>query len=318
MKKAWIWMFVLMLAFAAAGCAKKPDVEVRVTALNGPTGMGISRLAQQAQKGETEYDYAVDFAASADDVTGALISGEVDIAAVPTNLAAVLNNKTEGEIVAVAINTLGVLYIVEQGESVHTVADLAGRTIVAAGQGAVPEYALNHILEQNGIAGQVEVEYVSEHAEAVTRLVAGEADLILAPEPFVTTALAKAEGARIALDLTEEWKTVSDSELAMGCLVTRKTFAEEYPAVLERFLEAYQASTEYVNAKPDEAAKTIVELGILADEAVAKAAIPNCNIVYLDGEEMQKTMDGTLAVLFAANPQSVGGTLPADGLYLTE
>ena len=203
----------------------------------------------------------------------------------------------------------------ENGNSVQSIADLAGRKILAAGQGSTPEYILNYILDKNGLAGSVEVEYAAEHAEAVTKLASGEADIIVVPEPFVTTALSKAEGARIALDLTAEWEKVSDAQLVQGCLVVRKAFADEHPEALKAFLKEYASSAEYAVSSPADAGTLVEKYGIMASAALAEKAIPNCNIVCITGEEMQVMVSGMLKVLFDANPKSVGGKLPGDDMF---
>ena len=195
MKKLTALMMSLLMLLLCAACTPKEQLTVNVAAMKGPTGIGMAQLSSLAEEGKTEYNYSITYAGSPDEVTGGLISGELDIAAVPVNLGAVLFNKTDGQILTAAVNTLGVLYVVENGNSVQSIADLAGRKILAAGQGSTPEYILNYILDKNGLVGSVEIEYAAEHAEAVTKLASGEADIIVVPEPFVTTALSKAEGA---------------------------------------------------------------------------------------------------------------------------
>lgn len=307
-------MALLMLSLCTA-CAPKEPLTVNVAALKGPTGIGMAQLSSLAEEGKAEYAYNVTYAGSPDEVTGSLISGELDIAAVPVNLAAVLFNKTEGQILTAAVNTLGVLYIVENGDSVQSIGDLAGKKIFAAGQGSTPEYILNYILDKNGLSGAVEVEYAAEHAEAVTKLASGEADIIAVPEPFVTTALSKVEGARIALDLTAEWEKISDASLVQGCLVVRKAFADEHPEVLKSFLEEYAASASFAVSSPAEAGALVEKYGIMASAALAEKAIPNCNIVCITGDEMKDMMSEMLGVLFDADPKSVGGALPDDSMY---
>ena len=290
-------------------------VKIRVAAMNGPTGMGMARLADQVRNDMLPYECDVTFSGSPDDVRAGLLSGELDIAAVPVNMAAALYNKTGGEILTLAANTLGVLYIVEKGDTVQSMADLAGKKILAAGQGSTPEYVINYLLEKNGLTGSVEVEYVSEHAEAVTQLAAGSADLILVPEPFVTTALSKLEGARVALDLTQEWAKVSDADMVMGCLVVSKAFAEADPQALRHFMTQYAVSADYCTSHPAEAAVFIEEFGIMGSAALAEKAIPNCNIVCVTGREMVDMVTGMLAVLFDADPKSVGGSLPGEEMF---
>lgn len=290
-------------------------VKIRVAAMNGPTGMGMARLADQVRNDMLPYECDVTFSGSPDDVRAGLLSGELDIAAVPVNMAAALYNKTGGEILTLAANTLGVLYIVEKGDTVQSMADLAGKKILAAGQGSTPEYVINYLLEKNGLTGSVEVEYVSEHAEAVTQMAAGNADLILVPEPFVTTALSKVEGARVALDLTQEWAKVSDADMVMGCLVVSKAFAEADPQALRHFMTQYAVSADYCTSHPAEAAVFIEEFGIMGSAALAEKAIPNCNIVCVTGREMVDMVTGMLTVLFDADPKSVGGSLPGEEMF---
>ena len=290
-------------------------VKIRVAAMNGPTGMGMARLADQVRNDMLPYECDVTFSGSPDDVRAGLLSGELDIAAVPVNMAAALYNKTGGEILTLAANTLGVLYIVEKGDTIQSMADLAGKKILAAGQGSTPEYVINYLLEKNGLTDSVQVEYVSEHAEAVTQMAAGGADLILVPEPFVTTALSKVEGARVALDLTQEWAKVSDADMVMGCLVVSKTFAQEHPDALDAFMDDYAASADYCTSHTAEAAALIEKFGIMGSAALAEKAIPNCNIVCVTGQEMVDMVTGMLTVLFDANPKSVGGSLPGEEMF---
>ena len=290
-------------------------VKIWVAAMNGPTGMGMARLADKVRNDMLPYECDVTFSGSPDDVRAGLLSGELDVAAVPVNMAAALYNKTGGEILTLAANTLGVLYIVEKGDTVQSMADLAGKKILAAGQGSTPEYVINYLLEKNGLTDSVEVEYVSEHAEAVTQMAAGSADLILVPEPFVTTALSKVEGARVALDLTQEWAKVSDADMVMGCLVVSKAFAEADPQALRHFMTQYAVSADYCTSHPAEAAVFIEEFGIMGSAALAEKAIPNCNIVCVTGREMVDMVTGMLTVLFDADPKSVGGTLPGEEMF---
>ena len=281
--------------------------------------MGMVKMMSDAPDA---YDFTI--SAAIDEITPKLVKGEVDIAAVPANMASVLYNNTEGAVKVLAINTLGVLYIVENGDSgVSSIADLKGRTLYASGKGASPEYALNYLLAQNGLDPEtdVTVEYKSEHAECLASLLANEGSLALLPQPFVTTAQTKSDAIRVALDLTEEWDALqaeaeaeAPSALLTGVVVARKSFVEENPEAVAAFLDHYKASVDYVNANTAEAAQLVGQYDIVTAE-VAEKALPACNIVYIDGEEMKEKLSGYLAVLLEQNPQSVGGQLPADDFY---
>ena len=304
---------VMLFSLAAfAACSKKQDdTEIRIAALKGPTGMGMVKLADK----QNYPNYTVSIEASPDAFNPRIISGEVDVAAVPVNLASVLYNKLDGDISVLAVSTLGVLYVVEAGSEMNSVADLAGKTVYATGQGATPEYILNYLLDKNGVAGSVEVNYVGEHAALATMLADGSAEIGMLPEPNVTSTLAGNDNLRIALNLTEEWNKVCSTELVQGVVIARKSFVNEHPEAIEQFLREYEKSSAFVNENIDEAAKLIVDVGILGNVEIAKKAIPNCNISFSKGEAMHKAVEGMLAVLFEANPKSIGGKLPDKDFY---
>lgn len=304
---------VMLFSLAAfAACSKKQDdTEIRIAALKGPTGMGMVKLADK----QNYPNYTVSIEASPDALNPRIISGEVDVAAVPVNLASVLYNKLDGDISVLAVSTLGVLYVLEAGSEVNSVADLAGKTVYATGQGATPEYILNYLLDKNGVAGSVEVNYVGEHAALATMLANGSAEIGMLPEPNVTSTLAGNDNLRIALNLSEEWNKVCSTELVQGVVIARKSFVNEHPEAIEQFLREYEKSSAFVNENIDEAAKLIVDAGILGNVEIAKKAIPNCNISFSKGEAMHKAVEGMLAVLFEANPKSIGGKLPDKDFY---
>lgn len=296
------------------------EITVRVAALKGPTAMGMVKWMEDAAQGQSQGQYEFTLAGAPDEITGGIVTGEFDAAAVPANLAAVLYNKTQGQVQLAALNTLGVLYLVESGEQIQSVEDLRGRTIYATGKGSTPEYALNYVLTQNGLTpGQdVQVEYKTEHAELAALLALGQADLALLPQPFVTSALAQNENLRIALDLTELWDQAAQGKsiLTMGCLIVRKEFAQQHPQALETLMEEYGASAAYVTDEANlEQAAALIEKNDIIQAAVAQKALPQCNIVFLTGEEMRAKAEGFYQVLMEADPAAVGGQLPGDDFY---
>ena len=246
-----------------------------------------------------------------------LIKGDIDIAALPVNVCAVLNQKTEGKVKLLAVNTLGTLYIMSNDESIKTVADLKGKTVLSAGQGTTTEYVLAHILEKNGLkAGtDVTVEYASEHAEVVTKASSGSYSVILLPEPFVTQMKLAGKGFNVAIDLTAEWKKLGEGELTMGAVAVRSDFAEKNPEAVAQFLSDYKKSVDFAVNNADEASALIEKHGIVAKAAVAKQALPNCNLTLITGKEMKDNASAYLKVLFDASPAAVGGELPGDAFY---
>lgn len=287
-----------------------PDA-VRVGALKGPTAMGMAQLLDA-----DGYDFTI--AASPDEIVPMVVQGNLDIAAVPANLAATLYQKTEKDVSVLAVNTLGVLYIVENGDSVKSVEDLKGKTIYASGKGATPEYALDSVLEASGIDPEkdVTIEYKSEHAEVVSALVQDQTAVGLLPQPFVTTALMKNDKLKVALDLNELWEASmnDDSRLVTGVVIAKNEFIKDHADRVDAFMDAYKESVDFVNSDTEAAAQIIGDHDIIPKE-VAQKAIPDCSIVFIEGDDMKTMLSGYLTTLNDQNPQIIGGQLPDDGFY---
>lgn len=297
---------------------QEEDVTIRLGGLKGPTSMGMVKLLADNDAGTTTNHYEFTMAGSADELTPKMLQGELDILAVPVNLGSVLYNNSDGAVQLLAVNTLGVIYLVEKGgQTVTDWASLKGQTIYATGKGSTPEYALNYLLEENGLdpATDVTIEWKSEPTEIVAQMAAQDHVIALLPQPFVTVAQSKFEDLAISIDLTEEWdKLDNGSQLITAGLVVRTEFAKEHPQAVADFLEEYNASTAYVNENVAEAAQLVEQYDIV-EAAVAEKAIPYCNIVCITGQEMMTSVQGYFQVLFDQNPQSVGGTLPGDDFY---
>ena len=334
MKKFTAALLAALLAVSAfTGCAQEaasseavssglPEPAVgtcfAIAGMKGPTTMGMVKLMADDEAGETRVDYDVQMFGAADEIVPLLVKGELDMAAVPANLASVLYAKTEGAIQVAAVNTLGVLYVVETGDSVTSIEDLKGKTVYSTGKGTTPEYVLNHVLRANGIdpAADLTIEYKSEATEVAAAMqAAGEGAIALLPQPYVTSLSAQLEGVRVALDLTEEWNKVSQTQLITGVLVVRKDVLAEKEAEFKLFLEDYAASTAWVNENVQAAAELVAGYGIIPKAPLAQKAIPACNITYMDGDEMQAAVSGYLSVLHEQDPAAVGGSLPGEDFY---
>lgn len=308
----------IVMALALCGCSEKSvGTEINIAVLSGPTEIGAVYLMEANDNGETTNTYNFTISSVNDDVVAGLTSGEYDIAAVATNVAANLYNKTDGAIQICALNTYGVLYILENGDSIESVEDLRGKTIYATGQGANPEYVLDYILSENGIdpENDVTIEYVDSDA-LVTLMATGEAEICMLPVPAVTNVMIQNSDVRIALDITEEWNKVSEEgQLTMGCVVVRTEFAEENPEAVEAFLEEYAESIENVQENVEHAAELCETYGVVAKAAVAQKAIPDCNLCCITGDEIRTTIEPYYTVLYNANASSIGGAIPDEDFY---
>ena len=307
---------IVALSLMLLPAALSEAAAVRVGALKGPTAMGMVEMMQDKADA---YDFTL--AAAPDEIVPLLVKGDLDIAAVPANLGSVLYNNTKGAVRVLAINTLGVLYIVERGETIQSVEDLKGRTLVSAGKGSTPEYALNYILRGNGLdpESDLTIEYKSEHAECLAAMLQDESVVAMLPQPFATVAQTKAEDMRIALDLTQEWDALqaeaeAPSAMITGVAVARADFIEQNPEAVEQFMTDYAESVAFVQENTADAAALIGQFDIF-EAGPAQKALPYCNIVFIAGDDMKTLLGGYLAELFAQDPASVGGALPGDDFF---
>ena len=348
-KKSLAVLLALSMLFALTACGENGitgnntepttnyirEIKTKVAALNGPTGLGLAKLAA-----DRSYAYDVQYYADPQEVAPLLTTGEIDIAALPINLAANLYNKTKGGIQILAINTLGVLHVIENGKSIKSIADLKGKTVYATGQGSTPEYIINYVLEQNGLDPEkdVDIQYKAAHSELATLAVEGKADICILPEPFATKVIAQTNivettaaseaqaeattaaaedkvSLRRALDLTKEWDKVCDVQLVQGCVVARTEYINQNPEIIEEFIKFNEVSVNYLNSNGEGAAVFLIENGYFDNTTVAVNTIANSNLVFIEGEEMKTAAKQVFEILHQANPASVGGALPDDGIY---
>lgn len=326
-------LLALTLALSLTACGgqtnsepQQPDTQEEPTAaeinlyvLSGPTGIGAMNLWAAADAGETKNTYHITMPGANDEVVAALSNGEADIAAVATNLAATLYNKTSGGVTVLAVNTLGVLSMLSNGQEAAAVADLKGKTIYAPGQGANPEYILRYVLSGNGLDPDKDVtlRFVGEGSELLTVWQSDPEAIIMAPQPVATSILMQNDNARILFDMTEEWDKIAggDSTLMTGCVIVRNEFLQANPGAVELFLQEYAASIEKARSDVEGTAALCEQYGLIPKAALAQKAIPSCGLTFVTGAEMKTGLSGYLQVMFDANPKSVGGALPGDNFY---
>ena len=317
MKKLFSLILICSFIFSMSVYGGSEGTDINIAVLSGPTGIGAVGLMEANDNNETENKYSFTIAAANDEVVAGITSGTYDIAAVATNVAANLYNKTNGAVQLAALNTYGVLYILENGDSVQSVADLEGRTIYAAGQGANPEYVLKYILEKNGLTPDEDVTIEFKDAESISAgMVSGEYDLCMLPVPAVTGVKLQNKDVRTALDLTEEWDKVSEKgTLTMGSIIVRKEFAEKNPEAVKIFLEEYAESIETVLDDATHAGELCETYGIVPKAAIATKAIPECSLCCVTGEDVRAAIEPYYEVLYGFNPAAIGGEMPGDDFY---
>lgn len=314
--------------FAACGEAAQSSTPgatlqtVRAAGLKGPTTMGmLKQMADNDALSESERPFEFTVYGAADEITPLLVNGNLDVAAIPANLAAVLYNKTQGEVQVVAVNTLGVLQVLVTGAEVSSLEDLRGKTVYMTGKGTVPEYTFSYILAENGLTPGVDVflEFKSEPAEVGALLAAaaqdGEEMFAVLPNPYATAVCMQNEGVSAVIALADEYTALTGEEMVTGVLVARRGFIEECPQEFANFMAAYEASIAFAQTEIEQTAQLVVDYEILGAVPLAQKALPECNITYIAGEEMKNILSSYYSILYAANPASVGGETPAEDFY---
>ena len=297
-------------------------VDINVGTIKGPTGAGMVKLMDDAANGAAANNYTFTLSADASEVVTKVVAGEYDIACLPTNSAAMVYQKTQGAVKLLALNTEGVLHILQNTTNSEPITDwseLQGKTIYTIGQGANPEYVLDYVLKGHGLDPDTDVtiQFCGAADEVIAACASGEAEFCMLPEPNVSALMAKVEGFTQIFDMTEAWDEIVEdgSILTQGCVVVQASFLEEHPEAVEKFLEEYEASTTFVNENQEEAAKLMASYEIVPSEAIALSALPGCHIICKTGQEMKDSIAGYYQVLFDADPTSIGGALPDDDFY---
>lgn len=297
----------------------KDSGSLKVGSLKGPTSMGLVRLMEKTENGQSQGSYEFTMVTAADELLGKVVNGDLDVALVPANMASILYNKTNHDVTVININTLGVLYGISSDDSIKSMADLKGKTIYLPGKGTTPDYALRHVLAANGLSeDDVTLEYKSEPAEVAAILKEKPDEVGLLPQPFVTAAMAQNDSLHMVLDLTKEWNAVSkddESTLVTGVTICRNDVLADHKDAIDTFLSEQKESAAYANENGKETALLVAKAGIIEKAPIAEKALPYCSITYLDGNEMKSLLGGYLKVLYDMDPQTVGGTLPDEQFY---
>ena len=315
MKRILCFILAILLLLPSLSACAPDDTKIRIGVLSGPTAMGALKLWND---NDPRYEFVL--YTSPDLLLPDLAGGSLDIAALPTNNAAAYYNANGKDTKVIALNTLGVLYLLDATGTVKSLADLEGKTVYVPNAGSNPEYILRHVLEENNINATVETSVIQPTA-IQQGMLAGTIEIAVLPQPAATATVLNAKankGMTIAsLDLSAEWNKIEETPIAQGCLLATADFLDEHPRAVKEFLEKYEASVAYMtNAENLEAAAAlVVEKGILPKEAIAKQALPKCAITYVDGADMKETLDAFYRILYGYAPQSIGGELPGDNFY---
>lgn len=311
----------LVMVFSFAACNKENtasetdtssderEVKTNIAALKSSSGISIAKLYN-----DRSYGYTVNFYDNTDEICNLIKSGEADIACLPLNLAAKLYNETDGNIEILAINTEGNLYALSTDSTISNVAFFKDKKIYAAGKGTSYEYMTDYILEEKGISNE-NIEYVEKFSDLVTKAEEGEADIIIAPEPYASACANKNSAYGTAISLTDTWKQVCDTEPALECTIVRKDYLEANPDIITEFMTFYEVSINFINMENNTIPPLIKGYGIVDSEDYVISAIANANIVFVEGEEMKTLVKSNFEILNSLSTDTIGGKIPDDDIY---
>ncbi len=298
---------LLTCTAALASCGEPERVTMHIGVMSGPTGMGMAKMMND-HKAEGDTTYVFDVYTNPQVAIGDLASGELDAVCLPTNTAAAQAKAKEDYISVVAVNTLGSLYLLtSENVTVTSLADLEGKTVYVSVPNSTTKPILAHLLSEAGVQATIEVEV--DHDTLAKRMAEGAADrvdILVLPEPYVSKALTQNPSYSIDLNLSTEWSTLSEDDLAMGCLVVRNEFLKANESTVQAMLKEYRDSINFI-ANPDNleaAAAMIVEQNILGALPLAKKALTNLrgSIVYRDGDAMKQTLISFYTAIGLAQP----------------
>lgn len=307
---------VALCATCLCSCAVKDDgAKIRIGVLNGPTGMGLAKLICDTPQDSKEYQFSIYSDPNA--AVGDLSSKTLDMLCLPTNTAAKLAAVQPDYITVIALNCLGSLYLVSKNTTAITsMKDLEGKTVYTSVPGSTTEPILRHLLRKHNVNADVQV--LPTHDALVTELGKGSVDYAVLPEPKVSAALLKNKNYTVSLNLSEEWSGACDSPLTMGCIVVRNEFLRAHTGAVNRFLDGFSSSVQYItDSAHEDAAQKIVDAGILPALPVAKNALSNLrtSLVAIEGKDMREALNAFYTVLSEDSAASIGGKLPSDAFY---
>lgn len=288
------------------------QVELEMAVMAGPTGFSSAKIAKDEGKIGSNVLVNTSVYASPNEVVAKLTNGEVDVAALPSNLAAILYNKGV-DLKAVAVIGNGMLNVVSTSDNWPT-----SKISIGGGPAATPSQMANILIEKNGYdKASFDLDYsIVSSAQIAQLLIANRAETALLPEPFVTMVLSRNPDMKKVLDVQKLYEsTTGYSNYPMTLLVVQNKLIKENPDAVTAVLKAYEDSVEYVLANPQEAALTIEKVNIMP-AAMAAPAIPNCNLTYVEIDEAKTEVLNYFNMLFNFDPKSIGGKLPDEGFYL--
>lgn len=288
------------------------EVKTKVAVPDGAMGLGLAKLAA-----DRSYAYEVEKLSDPQEIVSLLTKGEADIAALPADLAAKLYKDTNGGIKILAVNTLGFICCLEKGSAVKSFDDLKGKTVYAAGQGTISENIINYVFTQKGLVPgeDITIEYKASDDELAALAAEGKADFCILPDPAATNVLAGNEEYRKIIDFNKSWNEDNETQLVQSVIVARADYISGNPDVISEFMVFSEVSANYLSANPEKSAQFLVDNGYFESTDVAYLAVPACNIVFIEGEEMKTAVKGMYEVLYAADPASIGGSVPDDGIF---
>jgi NitT/TauT family transport system substrate-binding protein len=304
---------------ATEAAAKKTEpISIKVAAPTGaPTLSMIKMIKEQPALGE-QVQVSYESIKSPDLVASRIISGEIDIAVVPTNLAATLYNKGADYKLAAA-SVWGILYVIGN-EKIESWEDLRGKEIHTMGRGLTPDILLRYLLTKNGLDPEKDVKltYMGEATELASTYIAGKSAISVIPEPALANVMLKKPDTLILLDLQKEWAKLNPdaSSYPQASLIIKNDLIEKNPEFVETFLQEYEKSIDWLASNGETAGTYSEDLQTGISKQAVINGLQRSNIYYRDSKDAKEAIDKYMKILLDYSPEVIGGKLPDEGFYL--
>ena len=260
-----------------------------------------------------------------DELRAMAIKGDVDFVALPTNTAAILNNKGI-DLKLLNVSVWGILGMISRDNTIKSLKDFKGKKIAVPFRADMPDIVFKQLLKRQGLNPKKDFElvYVSTPIDAMQMLILRRVDHSLLAEPAISVALRRTKSFPVSIvapelyrsvDLQKEWgdifKTNGDvPEAGMAVLGGMK---DEH--VIKRFQEEYDKSLLWYQNHPKEAGKLVAdEIDMLSEDGVSDS-IKHVRLKSVSASLAKKDLEFFFNILKEEDPKSIGSKLPKDSFY---
>lgn len=304
------WFFLIALSLGGCG-TPSPEGHLTIATLKGPSSMGMIRLIDSLSR-DSHAQIQVEILNEPLQVRKMMIDGTAGFAILPSTMAAITYNKGM-DYRLVAVPVWGTLYLVGSDTTMTEWENLRGKRVYVMARGMTPDVLFRYLLQKNGLDPDrdLTLDYsFPTHIDLAQAVNARQAELAVISEPLASLAIKNNPALRRIFSMNDEWSRFEGIPIAETAFLAKAEVLENHREMVEKLLDSYAASTEWVNAHPDSAAALIVRYGILPDSMAALHAIPRINLKFARARTVEQEVREYFEVFYKMNPEIIGGKMP--------